>query len=115
MAPLSQRGEDGRGARQGKLPRKPLGTRAAGRASPGCRAMACSSRCVQMITPFSHRSHAGEVLARSLSRYAGRHDVTVLGIPNGGVPIAFEVARHLAVPLELCFLEPITSPRGDIT
>jgi putative phosphoribosyl transferase len=68
-----------------------------------------------MITPFSHRSHAGEVLARSLSRYAGRHDVTVLGVPNGGVPIAFEVARHLSVPLELCFLEPITSPRGDIT
>lgn len=68
-----------------------------------------------MITPFSHRSHAGEVLARSLSRYAGRHDVTVLAIPNGGVPIAFEVARHLAVPLELCFLEPITSGRGDVT
>jgi putative phosphoribosyl transferase len=39
----------------------------------------------------------------------------VLGIPSGGVPIAFEVARHLAAPLDLCFLEPITSPRGDVT
>jgi len=68
-----------------------------------------------MLTPFSHRAQAGEVLARSLSRYAGRHDVIVLGIPSGGVPIAFEVSRHLAAPLDLCFLEPITSPRGDIT
>jgi putative phosphoribosyl transferase len=68
-----------------------------------------------MLTPFSHRAQAGEVLARSLSRYAGRHDVIVLGIPSGGVPIAFEVARHLAAPLDLCFLEPITSPRGDVT
>jgi putative phosphoribosyl transferase len=68
-----------------------------------------------MLTPFSHRAQAGEVLARALSRYAGRQDVIVLGIPNGGVPIAFEVARHLAVPLDLCFLEPITSPRGDVT
>jgi predicted phosphoribosyltransferase len=68
-----------------------------------------------MLTPFSHRAHAGEVLARSLSRYAGRHDVIVLGIPTGGIPIAFEAARHLAVPLDLCFLEPITSPRGDVT
>jgi predicted phosphoribosyltransferase len=68
-----------------------------------------------MLTPFTHRVQAGEVLARSLSRYAGRHDVIVLGIPNGGVPIAFEVARHLAAPLDLCFLEPIVSPRGDVT
>lgn len=68
-----------------------------------------------MLTPFAHRVQAGEVLARSLSRYAGRHDVIVLGLPNGGVPIAFEVARHLAVPLDLCFLEPITSPHGDAT
>ncbi|HYH95255.1 phosphoribosyltransferase [Hyalangium sp.] len=68
-----------------------------------------------MNTPFSHRSQAGEVLAHSLSRYAGRHDVTVLGVPSGGALVAFEVARHLSVPLDLCFLEAITSPRGDIT
>ncbi len=68
-----------------------------------------------MITPFSHRAHAGEVLARSLARFAGRHDVTVLGVPNGGAAIAFEVARHLAVPLDLCFLEPITSVQGELT
>lgn len=68
-----------------------------------------------MLTPFSHRAQAGEVLARSLSRYAGRNDVIVLGIPSGGAPVAFEVARHLAVPLDLCFLEPIVSPRGDAT
>ncbi|WP_224372925.1 phosphoribosyltransferase [Hyalangium versicolor] len=68
-----------------------------------------------MITPFSHRAHAGEVLARSLARFAGRHDVTVLGVPNGGAAVAFEVACHLAAPLDLCFLEPIVSPQGDVT
>jgi putative phosphoribosyl transferase len=68
-----------------------------------------------MITPFSHRAHAGEVLARSLARFAGRHDVTVLGVPNGGAAVAFEVARHLSAPLELCFFEPIKSPQGDVT
>lgn len=66
-----------------------------------------------MLTPFFHRTHAGEVLARALSRYVRRRDVIVLGIPNGGIPIAFEAARHLAVPLDLCFFEPIASPRGE--
>lgn len=65
-----------------------------------------------MPTLFFHRAHAGEVLARSLSRFAGRGGVIVLGIPPGGVPVAFEAARHLAVPLDLCFLEPIPSPQG---
>ena len=68
-----------------------------------------------MLTPFSHRAHAGEVLAHSLARFSGRHDVIVLGIPNGGAAVAFEVARHLSAPLDLCFLEPVVSPRGDVT
>jgi predicted phosphoribosyltransferase len=68
-----------------------------------------------MRTPFIHRAHAGEVLARSLARFAGRSDVTVLGVPNGGAVVAFEVARHLTAPLDLCFLEPIVSARGEAT
>jgi putative phosphoribosyl transferase len=68
-----------------------------------------------MLTPFTHRAHAGEVLARSLERFAGRSDVIVLGVPKGGVPIAYEVATALSLPLDLCFFEPVTSPRGDVT
>ena len=36
-----------------------------------------------------------------LWEYAGRGDVTVLGIPRGGVPVAFAVARALGAPLDI--------------
>jgi predicted phosphoribosyltransferase len=68
-----------------------------------------------MAPSFSHRTHAGEVLARSLSHYARQPDVTVLAIPNGGVPIAFEVACSLAAPLDLFLFEPIVVPGSDAT
>lgn len=66
-----------------------------------------------MVPSFSHRTHAGEVLARALARYAGQPDITVLAIPNGGVPIAFEVACSLTAPLDLFLLEPILFPERD--
>jgi predicted phosphoribosyltransferase len=48
---------------------------------------------------FADRREAGRVLARLLARYAGRDDVLVLGLPRGGVPVAYEVARALEVSL----------------
>jgi putative phosphoribosyl transferase len=63
-----------------------------------------------MVPSFSHRTHAGEALARSLLRYARQPDITVLAIPNGGIPVAFEVACSLAAPLDLCLFEPIVFP-----
>ena len=66
-----------------------------------------------MAPTFLNRTHAGEVLARSLTHYAGKSDVTVLAIPNGGVPLAFEVACSLGTPLDLCFAEPIVLPGND--
>jgi putative phosphoribosyl transferase len=68
-----------------------------------------------MVPSFSHRTHAGEVLARSLSHYARQSDVTVLAIPHGGVPIAFEVACSLGAPLDLFLFEPILPLEGDAT
>ena len=49
---------------------------------------------------FRDRAHAGQLLAAELGEYAGRDDVVVLGLPRGGVPVAFEVARGLRAPLE---------------
>lgn len=51
--------------------------------------------------PFEDRRDGGRKLAARLRRYARRDDVVVLGLPRGGVPVAFEVARALQVPLDV--------------
>jgi putative phosphoribosyl transferase len=50
---------------------------------------------------FRDRSDAGRKLASLLSAYADRNDVLVLGIPRGGVSVAFEVAAALRAPLDV--------------
>lgn len=50
---------------------------------------------------FLDRADAGCKLAKKLHAYAGRKDVVVLGIPRGGVLVAFEVAAALHLPLDL--------------
>jgi putative phosphoribosyl transferase len=50
---------------------------------------------------FKNREDAGRQLAKQLGEYANREDVTVLGIPRGGVTVAFEVAQALHAPLDI--------------
>src|SRR5947208_17122428 len=50
---------------------------------------------------FSDRHEAGRVLAKHLQKYAGRPDVIVLVLPRGGVPVGYEVATALRVPLDV--------------
>jgi putative phosphoribosyl transferase len=50
---------------------------------------------------FKDREDAGRQLANRLSAYANRNDVIVLGIPRGGVPVAFEIAQALNVPMDI--------------
>lgn len=59
---------------------------------------------------FSNRVEAGKKLAETLSRYAGRSDVLVLALPRGGVPVAHEVARALAVPLDVWLVRKLGVP-----
>jgi predicted phosphoribosyltransferase len=50
------------------------------------------------------------MLAERLEKYAGRPDVVVLGLPRGGVPVAFEVARVLEAPLDLFLVRKLGTP-----
>jgi predicted phosphoribosyltransferase/nucleotide-binding universal stress UspA family protein len=59
---------------------------------------------------FRDRYEAGRVLAASLERYAGRDDIVVLGLPRGGVPVAYEIARSLGVPLDVFTVRKLGVP-----
>ena len=50
---------------------------------------------------FRDRQDAGRQLAKRLMKYANLQDVIVLGIPRGGVPVAFEIANALHAPLDI--------------
>lgn len=59
-------------------------------------------------TLFADRREAGRQLADRLHD-APRPDV-ILALPRGGVPVAFEVARALDVPLDLLIVRKISAP-----
>jgi putative phosphoribosyl transferase len=59
---------------------------------------------------FLDRRHAGSVLASRLNHYAGRDDVIVLALPRGGVPVAYEVASSLGVPMDVFLVRKLGTP-----
>src|SRR5262249_15125694 len=59
---------------------------------------------------FRDRTEAGRRLARELARYANRADVVVLGLPRGGIPVAYEVARELEAPLDVFVVRKLGLP-----
>lgn len=61
-------------------------------------------------TMFRDRRHAGQILAERLARYRGRSDVLVLGLPRGGVPVAYEVAKSLGAPLDVFVVRKLGVP-----
>jgi putative phosphoribosyl transferase len=63
-----------------------------------------------MTTRFRNRTEAGQLLAKKLTAYANREDVLVLGLPRGGVPVAFEVAKALNAPLDICLVRKLGVP-----
>jgi predicted phosphoribosyltransferase len=63
-----------------------------------------------MPTAFRDRSEAGRRLAERLDAYAGRPDVLVLALPRGGVPVGYEVARALEVPLDVFVVRKLGVP-----
>ena len=59
---------------------------------------------------FRDRTDAGRELAEQLKRRLGDEDVVVLGLPRGGVPVAFEVARLLNAPLDVIVVRKLGVP-----
>lgn len=58
---------------------------------------------------FRDRREAGRDLARAL-RDAGETDGLILGVPRGGVPVAFEVAQELKLPLDVFVVRKLGVP-----
>lgn len=56
---------------------------------------------------------AGRAVAARLTAYAGREDTLVLGLPRGGVPVAYEVARALGAPLDVFLVRKLGVPGQD--
>ena len=59
---------------------------------------------------FADRRQAGRWLASKLERYGDDRDVIVLALPRGGVPVAFEVAQALNVPLDVFIVRKLGFP-----
>jgi predicted phosphoribosyltransferase len=60
--------------------------------------------------PYDDRRHAGAVLAGRLEHLKNRHDVIVLALPRGGVPVAYEVARAIDAPLDIFVVRKLGVP-----
>ncbi|MEC4811785.1 MAG: phosphoribosyltransferase [Scytonema sp. PMC 1069.18] len=59
---------------------------------------------------FKNRTAAGQFLAAELAKYANRRDVLVLALPRGGVPVAFEIAKALNLPLDVFVVRKLGVP-----
>ena len=59
---------------------------------------------------FQDRREAGRVLATALEAFRDRQDVVVLALPRGGVPVAYEVAKHLNIPLDVFIVRKLGAP-----
>jgi putative phosphoribosyl transferase len=63
-----------------------------------------------MNSTFRDRFAAGRVLGEQLRSYAGRADLLVLGLPRGGIPVAYEIATGLGVPLDVFVVRKLGVP-----
>ena len=64
---------------------------------------------------FSNRQDAGKQLAAKLIKYKDRQDVKLLALPRGGVPVAYEVAKELNLPLDVLLVRKIGIPDHEET
>ena len=63
-----------------------------------------------MLIQFDDRKEAGKLLATKLTANANKQDVIVLALPRGGVPVGFEIAQELHVPLDVIVVRKLGVP-----
>lgn len=63
-----------------------------------------------MTTIFNDREMAGRQLAQALEAYRNETDAIVLALPRGGVPVAYQVAEKLQLPLDLLLVRKLGVP-----
>jgi len=59
---------------------------------------------------FKNRIQAGKILAEKLQSYKNNPNAIVIGLPRGGVVVAFEVAQKLNLPLDIIVTRKISDP-----
>ncbi|MDP9841048.1 erythromycin esterase family protein [Streptosporangium lutulentum] len=59
---------------------------------------------------FQDRQDAGRVLAGLLANHRDTPDVIVVGLPRGGVPVAYEIAMALDAPLDVFLVRKLGVP-----
>jgi putative phosphoribosyl transferase len=59
---------------------------------------------------FEDRRDAGRQLAHRLAHLRAQPDTIVLALPRGGVPVAFEVAQALSLPLDIFLVRKLGTP-----
>jgi len=60
--------------------------------------------------PFVDRQSAGLALAKALAKHPLQRPALVLGLPRGGVPVAYEVAQALHLPLDVMVVRKVGLP-----
>lgn len=68
-----------------------------------------------MNAAFTDRRDAGKKLAKELGNYVNHPQAIVLGLPRGGVPVAYEIANSLNLPLDVCLVKKIGLPNHPET
>jgi predicted phosphoribosyltransferase len=62
------------------------------------------------MTLYKNRTQAGRELAEELTDYAEQENALVLALPRGGVPVAFEVAKALRLPMDIFLVRKLGVP-----
>lgn len=62
------------------------------------------------MTRYFDRKEAGKILAQTLQNFKGKTNTIVLALPRGGVPVAFEIAQELSLPLDIFIVRKLGVP-----